>query len=153
MDVGSAEKIQFGSSLAFDSVFLGESRSQMTPCAHSPVLFLWVRSHLEIGRRLDAFAWYLALHEYSRPRRTEDDEEPELGPDGDLVSAMISTAIIPKLCKIIEKGGFDPYSSKNVRRLIDVVEEIEVSVPKTELKFEVRALHVYAFRRLTSRCN
>lgn len=80
----------------------------------------------------------MALHDYSRPRQgEEDDEEPELGPEGDLVSAMMSTAIIPKLCQTIERGGFDPYSSKDVRRLIDLVEEIEVYVPRTEPKFEV----------------
>lgn len=51
---------------------------------------------------------------------------------------MMSTAIIPKVCKIIENGGFDPYSSGGIRRLIEIAEEIEVSVPRTELKFEVR---------------
>lgn len=66
------------------------------------------------------------------------ESEAELGPDGDLVSAMISTAVIPRICKILEKGGLDPYSAKDVRRLIDLCEEIEVSVPKEHLKFEVR---------------
>ena len=35
------------------------------------------------------------------------DVDTELGPDGDLVSAMISTAVIPRICKMIEGGAFD----------------------------------------------
>lgn len=65
------------------------------------------------------------------------DTEGGLGPDGDLVSAMISTAIIPRIAKILEKGALDPYSAKNIRRLIDLCEEIEISVPRDNLKFEV----------------
>ncbi|CAL1712429.1 unnamed protein product [Somion occarium] len=94
---------------------------------------------METTRTLDTFTWYQSLHDYSRPGREEDDmeSEAELGPDGDLVSAMISTAVIPRICKILEKGGLDPYSAKDVRRLIDLCEEIEVSVPKEHLKFEL----------------
>lgn len=93
-------------------------------------------------RSLDTFAWYLALHDYSRVQRQGDDEdetmeEEELGPEGDLVSAMITTAVIPRVCKILEGGGFDPYSGKHARRLVDLAEEIEVSVGKENAKFEV----------------
>lgn len=93
------------------------------------------------SRTLDSFSWYHLLYQYSRPRHEEDDEvdedEAELGPDGDLVSAMISSAIIPRLCKIIEGGGFDCYSSQDLRRLTDLAEQIELSVEKDSLKFEV----------------
>ncbi|TCD70747.1 hypothetical protein EIP91_001776 [Steccherinum ochraceum] len=97
---------------------------------------------VEDKRTLDAFEWYTALHDYSRPSiQTEEDEdedmEPELGPDGDLVTAMITTAVIPRICKILEGGGFDPYSAKHVRRLVDLAEEVEVSVPKENPKFEL----------------
>ncbi len=105
-------------------------------------------------KTLDGFAWYLALPDYSRPRQTEEDgEEAELGPDGDLVSAMMSTAIIPKLCKVVEKGGFDPFSSKDIRRLVDVAEEIEASVPRTEPKFEVRVVDACGPVRLLTICH
>lgn len=60
-----------------------------------------------------------------------------MGPDGDLVSAMISTAIIPRFCKLIEGGAFDPYSAEHVRTLADVVEQIEASVQRDDLKFQV----------------
>ena len=67
-----------------------------------------------------------------------EDEEPELGPDGDLVSAMISTAIIPRFCKLIDGGAFDPYSAEHVRTLVDMAEQIEVSVQRDDSKFQVR---------------
>lgn len=50
---------------------------------------------------------------------------------------MISTAVIPKLCKLIDGGAFDPYSAAHVRALVDVAEEIEVSVQREDLKFQV----------------
>jgi GC-rich sequence DNA-binding factor len=96
---------------------------------------------------LDDFAWYGALYEYSRP--PVEDAEPELGPDGDLVSAMISTAIVPRLCAIVEGGAFDPYSVKSLRRMLDIAEQVEASVGKDNLKFQVivllypSALHAY----------
>ncbi|CCL98857.1 uncharacterized protein FIBRA_00863 [Fibroporia radiculosa] len=106
----------------------------------------WVRlemlgwSPLEDSRTLDSYTWYHALYQHSRPRigdEGNEDEEPEMGPDGDLVSAMISTVIIPRLCKLIEGGCFDPYSTRNVRALMDLVEQIEASVEKDGLKFEM----------------
>lgn len=87
---------------------------------------------------MDGFAWYSSLYEYSRPRTAEsvdDDDEPELGPDGDLVSAMISTSVVPRLCQVIRGGGFDPYSTRHLRVLIDLAEQIEASANKD--KFEV----------------
>lgn len=51
---------------------------------------------------------------------------------------MISTAIIPRFCKIVESGGaFDPYSARDVRRAIDFVEQVEASVEREDLKFQV----------------
>lgn len=90
-------------------------------------------------RTMDGFHWYEALYNYSRPRVQggDDDDEPELGPDGDLVSAMISTAIIPRLCKMIESGAFDAYSAKSVRRIVDLAEQVEASVERSNQKFQV----------------
>lgn len=67
-----------------------------------------------------------------------DEGERELGPDGDLVSAMISTAIIPRLCKMVEGGVLDVYSDVHIRRMIDLAEEIEASVENGNPKFQVR---------------
>ncbi|KAJ3556790.1 hypothetical protein NM688_g1824 [Phlebia brevispora] len=96
---------------------------------------------LEDTRSLDTFSWYTSLYEYSRPRNPEQNEDedilPELGPDGDLVSAMISTAIIPRISKMIESGAFDPYSVKDTRSLVDVAEQIESSVERDNLKFQI----------------
>ena len=67
-----------------------------------------------------------------------EEDEPELGPDGDLVSAMLSTAIVPRVCKLVEGGGLDPYSAKGIRMIIDLTEQIEASVENDSLKFQVR---------------
>ncbi|PIL22749.1 hypothetical protein GSI_15442 [Ganoderma sinense ZZ0214-1] len=109
----------------------------------------WVRlevlgwNPLERPRSLDSFGWYGSLYQYSRPAEDDEEDEPELGPDGDLVSAMITTALIPRLCRIIEGGGLDPYSAKDIRRLVDLAEEIEVSVDKQNQKFELFLKSVY----------
>lgn len=53
---------------------------------------------------------------------------------------MITTALVPRLCRIIENGGLDPYSATDIRRLVDLMEEIEVSVDRQNPKFEVRCV-------------
>lgn len=89
-------------------------------------------------KSLDQFSWYSSLYQYSRPRgEDEKGDETELGPDGDIVSAMISTAVVPRLCKIVEAGALDPYSAKDVRRMVDLAEEVEASVGTESNKFEV----------------
>ncbi|XP_006462556.1 hypothetical protein AGABI2DRAFT_179259 [Agaricus bisporus var. bisporus H97] len=100
----------------------------------------WVRlemvgwNFMEDHRSLDTFKWYKGLHEYSRPRSKYGDEE--LGPDGDLVASMISTAVIPRICKIIEGGGLNAYSGRHIRRIIDFIEEIEASVEENNVKLQ-----------------
>ncbi|TDL23255.1 hypothetical protein BD410DRAFT_787584 [Rickenella mellea] len=110
----------------------------------------WVRLEIvgwdpmEDPRSLDTFAWYSSLYNYSRPRTasTADDEEPELGPDGDLVSAMISTAVVPRLCKVVQAGAFDPYCTNHVKVLVDLAEQVEASVGAD--KFEMLVSTVVA---------
>ncbi|KAH9179210.1 GCFC-domain-containing protein [Lactarius sanguifluus] len=92
----------------------------------------------EDSRTLDSYRWHGSLYKYSRPNQSdEDEEEPQLGPDGDLVSAIVSTTVLPRLSKLVEGGAFDPYSSKNIRRLLHLIEEIEVSVEKNHHKFQI----------------
>ena len=94
-------------------------------------------------RSLDSFSWFESLYSYSRPRPSkrssdedeDEDEEPPLGPDGDLVSAMLSTVVVPRLCKVIQGGAFDPYSDKHVNRMVDLAEQVEASVGRE--KYEV----------------
>jgi GC-rich sequence DNA-binding factor len=63
-----------------------------------------------------------------------------LGPDGDLVSVMITTAVLPRLSKLVEGGALDPFSGMDIRRLVDLVEEVEVSVERNNHKFQVIAV-------------
>ncbi|KAF5360932.1 hypothetical protein D9756_004921 [Leucocoprinus leucothites] len=85
-------------------------------------------------RSLDSFKWYKGLYGYSRPRNTDGDEE--LGPDGDLVASMVSTAVIPKICRLLESGALDVYSEHHIRRTIDLFEEIEASVEGENAKLQ-----------------
>ncbi|KAJ6585237.1 nineteen complex-related protein 2-domain-containing protein [Mycena capillaripes] len=97
----------------------------------------WVRleivgwDFIKEPRSLDSFKWYQGLYEYSRPHGDE------LGPDGDLVASMVSTAIIPRICKLVEGGVFDAYSDASVRRIVDLSEEAEASVEPGNAKFLV----------------
>jgi len=67
-----------------------------------------------------------------------------LSAEGDLASSMVSTAIVPRLCKLVEGGGFNPYSMKDVRTAVDLVEQVEVAVRDTaNLKFQVRTQPIF----------
>ena len=66
------------------------------------------------------------------------------GAEGDLASSMVSTAIVPRLCKIVEGGGFNPYSMRDVRTATDLVEQVEIAVRDTaNLKFQVRTQPIF----------
>ncbi|KAI0260998.1 hypothetical protein BC834DRAFT_897632 [Gloeopeniophorella convolvens] len=92
----------------------------------------------EDPRTLGSYHGYSDLYKCSRPAQADEDgQERELGPDGDLVSAIISTVVIPRLCKLIEAGALDPFSSNDVRRVVDLAEEIELPVEKTDHEFQM----------------
>ena len=65
------------------------------------------------------------------------DEELELGPDGDLVSEMISKAVVPLLTKAFEAGAYDPYSATQTRRAVDLVDVVQHLTGKDSRKFQV----------------
>ncbi|KAF8726431.1 hypothetical protein AX14_004859 [Amanita brunnescens Koide BX004] len=93
---------------------------------------------VETPKSLDSFKWYKAIYEYSRLGNDDTQvEERDLGPDGDLVSSMVSTAVIPRLCKLIDGGALDVYSAKHVRRVIDLAEEVEASVEDGNAKLQI----------------
>ena len=54
------------------------------------------------------------------------------------MASMISTAVIPMICKVIEGGALDVYSQKHIVRMIDLAEEIEASLDPGNIKFQVR---------------
>ncbi|KAG6334692.1 hypothetical protein ID866_4391 [Astraeus odoratus] len=99
----------------------------------------WVRLELldwnpwESSQNLDEFSWYSSLHGYTQSH--DRDEEPEPSPDGDLVSAMISTVVVPRICKMVESGALDPYSTPHIRRLIDIAEQVEASIGSDHHKY------------------
>ncbi|ESK88444.1 gc-rich sequence dna-binding factor-like protein [Moniliophthora roreri MCA 2997] len=91
---------------------------------------------IEEAKSFDSFRWYQGLYDYCRPGDTNNATR-ELGPDGDLVSSMITTAIIPRLSKVIEGGALDVYSHSHIRRAIDLMEEIEASIEKGSPKLQI----------------
>ena len=100
------------------------------------------------SKSLDSFDWFHSLHEYSRPRPNKPakafddddddmdvDDEPPLGPDGDLVIEMVSKTVVPLLTKQFENGSYDPYSTPQTRRAIDLVEVVADLTGKTSPKY------------------
>lgn len=67
----------------------------------------------------------------------DEGEEPPLGPDGDLVPAMVSSAVTVLVTKYIEAGGYDIYSSVQTRRLTDLVDLIGELTGKESGKYKV----------------
>lgn len=65
------------------------------------------------------------------------DDEPPLGPDGDLNAQMVNDAVVPLLIKAFENGAYDPYSTPQTRRAIDLLEVVEGLAGKDSRKFTV----------------
>jgi len=96
---------------------------------------------------LDSFSWFTALHAYSHPKTAENgtteaddmelDEEPALGPDGDLVTEMVSKAVVPLLIKAFEAGAYDPYSAAQTRRAVDLADVVSHLTGKDSRKYTV----------------
>jgi hypothetical protein len=54
------------------------------------------------------------------------DDEPPLGSDGDLVLSIMTSTILPRLTVVFgTPGAYDPYSSGQTRRAVDLLEQIE----------------------------
>jgi GC-rich sequence DNA-binding factor len=51
---------------------------------------------------------------------------------------MVATMFCPRLCAFIENGALNPYSTKQTRRLVEICEEVEVYVPRDDIKYKVR---------------
>lgn len=63
------------------------------------------------------------------------DDEPPLGPDGDLVTDMVSKAVLPLLIRSFESGAYDPYSTPQTRKAIDLAEVISDLTGKDSRKY------------------
>ncbi|WWD04119.1 hypothetical protein V865_002185 [Kwoniella europaea PYCC6329] len=100
---------------------------------------------LRSSKTLDSFSWFHSLHHYSHPplphtEQPEDDDmdlddEPPLGPDGDLVASMVSSAVVPLLTKAFEAGAYDPYSVGQTRRAVDLVDVVREMMGKDSRKY------------------
>jgi len=95
---------------------------------------------------VDSFRWFAALYDYSRPRNgfttestggNHQDDDPDLGSEGDLANSMVSTTLIPQLCRLFSGGGFDPYSARHMKRIVDLVEQVELCMDRSDPKFQM----------------
>ncbi|KAL4080710.1 GCFC-domain-containing protein [Scleroderma citrinum] len=106
---------------------------------------------LEEHQALDEFDWFKSLYEYSHPQDDDDDdddedvdvENSELPPEDDLVSAMISTTVVPHICKVLGAGGLDPYSATHLEQLIYKCEELEAFIGVDHHKYLMVLKTVY----------
>lgn len=114
---------------------LGWNPFEVSAVIHCSVISLLICP--KSSKNLDEFSWYSALHDYSHTADANL-EESELSPSSDLVSEMLSTAVVPRICKMLEGGAFDPYSSRSARRMIDITEQVEASIGSDHHKFTVR---------------
>ncbi|KAG2107196.1 uncharacterized protein F5147DRAFT_653426 [Suillus discolor] len=89
---------------------------------------------LENSHTLDEFSWCASLHEYCGDN---DDPESDTGPNDDLVSIMISTAVMPLICKVIEVGALNSYSALDTHNTINLAEQVEASIGHNNPKFQV----------------
>lgn len=67
----------------------------------------------------------------------EDDDEPPLGPDGDLNTQMVNDALVPLLTSAFQNGAYDVYSAKQTRKAVDLVEVVQLLAGKESRKFTV----------------
>lgn len=70
----------------------------------------------------------------------DDDEEAELGSDGDLVAAIVSSSVTPLVVKALESGSYDPYSIKQTRKAVDLADVISELTGRDSVKFKVRTV-------------
>ena len=86
--------------------------------------------------RLEEFAWYSNLHDFSRP---SGEEEP--APEEDLSIQMTSTVFVPRLNALLNAGAFDPFSTRHIMRMLDLVEQLEAYLGTEDVKYQVRRHH------------
>ena len=93
-------------------------------------------------KSIDKFRWHEALSEYPHPeedsiesgRRAAERAEPQ----GDVVTAMVATVVLPRLRKLVQ-DGYDPYSAKATVQALGLVEEIACCIETSHPRFEVRS--------------
>lgn len=108
----------------------------------------------QTNRRLEEFQWFEALHRYSflrLPPRGRDhtkmevddeDEDEVMGPDGDLNKQMCNDAVVPILVSSFSNGAYDPYSAKQTRKAVDLIEIVQDLAGKESRKFSVSHFHI-----------
>ncbi len=124
--------------ITWEPTRVGRARARLSV----PASLTTALASVQHSTTLDSFAWYHGLHDYSRvqqdPRHEDHDmDEPEMGPDGDLVPPMVSSAVIPIVIKAFESGAYDVYSGLQTRRVVDLVDMVASHTGRDNAKFRV----------------
>ena len=78
----------------------------------------------------------------------EEDDEPPLGPEGDLNGQMVNDAVVPFLIQAFKHGAYDPYSAKQTRKAVDVLEVVQEMAGRDSRKFTVSFVYLIDFSTL-----
>jgi len=90
---------------------------------------------------LSQYAWHQALssyghHSQSTHSEEEEEEPPKEDESTEVLNALVTSVIIPRLVSIA-KESYDPLSSKQTVSALKLVDEISYSVERDSPRFEV----------------
>jgi len=95
-------------------------------------------------RGLDGFKWHRDLTLYTERHLStsgitpsSDEDLQSVGGDDEAVATMISNVVVPKLCSIAEKGGYDPWSARDTKAILNLVEEVSYVLEVDGWRFQV----------------
>lgn len=94
-------------------------------------------------RGLDGFKWhsdltlYTERHLSTSAESNQDQDFQQIGGDDEAVATMVSNLVVPKLCSIAEKGGYDPWSFRDTRAILCLVEEVSYVLERDGWRFQV----------------
>ena len=90
---------------------------------------------------LSAYQWHQNLSSYGHRERSgdepQDDDENKPDESAEVVNALVTSVVIPRLEKLA-RSAYDPYSSRQTVAALRVVDEVSYCVETSSAKFEVR---------------
>ncbi|GAA5889079.1 hypothetical protein JCM8208_007763 [Rhodotorula glutinis] len=100
---------------------------------------------------LSAYQWHQNLSSYGHPERSgdehqddQDDDEDKPDESAEVVNALVTSVVIPRLEKLA-RAAYDPYSSRQTVAALRVVDEVSYCVETSSPKFE-SLIHAFLHR-------
>lgn len=82
---------------------------------------------------LDEFAWHAGLTHYA-------EAHVDLGPvggDDETIGTIVSNVVVPRLISFVERGAYDPFSSRETRAAVEMVEQVGYVLERHGWRFQV----------------